>query len=176
MRTRPKSENQRGQGDRQVRRGGNKSIHRVLNMSVHRLIHRHNEMFGIWGCNYWQKKKAANARKLSVVMYYIMETGMDFTYENYHSIRNIDVLDISVEDLVLINRDFKRYIRILKDDGINMTVDLDTAFITCSLESCQGLRKKFFELLKDFLDQHVTYRQMYDEIQKTQQRKGDRCQ
>lgn len=152
-------------------RGGNKSIHRALNMSAHRLIHRHNEMFGIWGYNLQQqtgkKKKAANAvaRKLSVAMYYMMKTGTEFTYENYHSIRNIDVFDIPVEDLVLINRDFKRYIRILKDNGINTTVDLATAYITCSLGSCQGLGKKFFGLLKDFLDHHVTYRQMYDEIQ-----------
>ena len=45
------------------------------------------------------------------------------------------------------------------------TVDLATAYITCSLGSCHGLGKKFFGLLKDFLDHHVTYKQMYDEIQ-----------
>jgi len=28
-----------------------------------------------------------------------------------------------------------------------------------------GPRKKFFGILKDFLDHHVTYKQMYDEIQ-----------
>ena len=129
-------------------------------------------MFGIWGYNLQQqtgkKKKAANAvaRKLSVAMFYMMKTGTEFTYVHYHSIRNIDVFDIPIEDLVLINRDFKRYIRILKENDIHTTVDLATAYITCSLGSYRGLGKKFFGLLKDFLDHHVTYKQMYDETQK----------
>lgn len=153
-----------------TKRGGNKALHKALNMSAHRLIHQHNEMFGIWGYNLQQhtgkKKKAANAvaRKLSVALYYMMKTGTEFTYDNYHSIRNIDVFDIPVEDLVLINSDFKRYIRILKENDINTTVDLATAYITCSLGSCHGLGKKFFGLLKDFLDHHVTYKEMYDDI------------
>lgn len=154
-----------------VMRNGNKALHRALNMSAHRLIRHHNEMFGIWGYNLQQqtgkKKKAANAvaRKLSVALYYMMKTGSEFTYDNYHSIRNIDVFNIPVEELVIINPDFKRYIRILKENNINTTVDLATAYITCSLGSCQGLGKKFFGILKDFLDHHVTYKQMYDEIQ-----------
>ena len=160
-------------------RSGNKALHRALNMSAHRLIHRHNEMFGIWGYNLQQqtgkKKKAANAvaRKLSVALYYMMKTGKEFTYDNYHSIRSIDVFDIPVDDLVLINQDFKRYIRILKENGINTTVDLATAYITCSLGSCQGLGKKFYGILKDFLDHHVTYKQMYDEIQENLHRKKE---
>ena len=32
-----------------IMRNGNKVLHKALNMSAHRLIHRHNEMFGIWG-------------------------------------------------------------------------------------------------------------------------------
>ena len=153
-----------------VMRGGNKPLHKALNMSAHRLIYRHNEMFGIWGYNLQQqtgkKKKAANAvaRKLSVAMYYMMKTGTEFSYDHYHSIRNIDVFDIPVEELVIINPDFKRYIRILKENNINTTVDLATAYITCSLGAFRGLGKKFFGLLKDFLDHHVTYKQMYDEI------------
>ena len=95
----------------------------------------------------------------------MMKTGTEFTYDNYRSIRNIDVFNIPVEDLVLINRDFKRYIRILKEHNINTTVDLATAYITCSLGQHRGLGKKFFGLLKDFLDHHVPYKQMYDEIQ-----------
>lgn len=154
-----------------VTRGGNKPLHKALNMSAHRLIYRHNEMFGIWGYNLQQqtgkKKKAANAvaRKLSVAMYYMMKTGTEFTYDKYHSIRNIDVFNIPIEDLVLIIPDFRRYIRILRDNGINTTVDLATAYVTCSLGSFHGLGKKFFGLLKDFLDHHVSYKQMYDEIQ-----------
>ena len=82
-----------------------------------------------------QKEESCNAvaRKLSVALFYMMKTGTEFTYDNYHSIRNIDVFDIPVDDLVLINQDFKRYIRILKENDINTTVDLATAYITCSL-------------------------------------------
>ena len=164
-----------------VMRGGSKPLHKALNMSAHRLIHHHNEMFGNWGYNLQQqtgkKKKAANAvaRKLSVALFYMMKTGTEFTYDNYHSIRNIDVFDIPVEELVLINRDFKRYIRILKENNINTTVDLATAYITCSLGTCRGLGKKFFGLLKDFLDHHVTYKQMYDEIQDNLNSKEDKA-
>ncbi len=162
-----------------IKRGGCKDLHKALNMSAHRLIHNHNEMFGIWGYNLQQqtgkKKKAANAvsRKLSVAMYYMMKTGTEFSYDNYRSIRNIDVFDIPVEELVLINSDFKRYIRVLKENGINTTVDLATAYITCSLGSCTGLGKKFFGLLKDFLDHHVKYKEMYDEIKENLSKKED---
>lgn len=161
------------------KRGGNKALHKALNSSAHRLIYRHNEAFGIWGYNIWQqtgkKKKASNAvaRKLSVALYYMMKTGTEFTYDNYHSIRSIDVFDIPVEDLVLINPDFKRYIRILKEHNINTTVDLATAYISCSLGSFRGLGKKFFGLLKDFLDHHVTYKQIYDEIQSNHKSKEE---
>ncbi len=162
-----------------VMRGGSKPLHKALNMSAHCIIHRHSKMFGIWGYNLQQqtgkKKKAASAvaRKLSVAMFYMMKTGTEFTYDNYHSIRGIDVFDIPIEELVLINRDLKRYIRILKENNINTTVDLATAYITCSLGACRGLGKKFFVLLKDFLDHHVTYKQMYDEIQEKTNAKED---
>ena len=69
--------------------------------------------------------------------------------------------------------DFKRYIRVLKENGINTTTDLATAYITCSLGSCKGLGKKFFGLLKDFLDHHVTYKQIYDELQDKLNQKED---
>lgn len=155
-------------------RGGSKPLHKALNMSAHHLIHHHNEMFGIRSYNLQQqtgkKKKAANAaaRKLSAAMYCMMKTGTEFSCDNYHLVRNIDVFDIPVEDLVLISRDFKRYIRILKENGINTTINLAAAYITCSLGPCRGPGKKFFGLLKNFPDpdHHVTYKQMYDEIQK----------
>ena len=158
-----------------TKRGGNKDLHKALNASAHRLIYRHNEMFGIWGYNLQQqtgkKKKAANAvaRKLSVAMYYMMKTGTEFTCDNYRSIRNIDVFNIPVEELVIINSDFKRYIRVLKENGIDTTVDLATAYITCSLGSYRGLGKKFYGLLKDFLDHHVKYKELYDQLQKTKE-------
>ena len=99
-------------------------------------------------------------------MLYIMKSGTEFSYDKYRMIRNIDVFNIPVEELVLINRDFKRYIRILHEKEIYTTVDLAVAYITCSLGSCRGLGKKFFKITKDFLDHHVKYKQLYDELQK----------
>ena len=61
----------------------------------------------------------------------------------------------------------------IKGNNISTTVDLATAYITCSLGSCHGLGKKFFGLLKDFLDHHVSYKEMYDEIQKKLNHKED---
>lgn len=106
-------------------------------------------MFDIWGCSLQQqiskKKKIANAaaRKLSSAMFYMMKTGTGFTYDNCHPIRNIDVFDIPVEEPVLINRDFKRYIRILKEHGINTAVDLADSYISCSLGTCMVLAESF---------------------------------
>ena len=157
-------------------RGGCKPLHKALNSSAHRLIYHHKEMFGVWGYNLQQQtgkpKKAANAvaRKLAVAMFYMMKTGQEFSYNNYRMIRNLDVFDIPVEELVIINPDFKRYIRILKEHKIYTTTDLATAYISCQLGSLRGLGKKFFSLLKDFLDHHVTYKQMYDEIQSKQKK------
>ena len=68
---------------------------------------------------------------------------------------------------------YAAYIRVLKENGINTTTDLATAYITCSLGSCKGLGKKFFGLLKDFLDHHVTYKQIYDELQDKLNQKED---
>ena len=102
-----------------------------------------------------------------------MKTSTKFTYDSYHSIRNIDIFDIPVE--VLITSDYKRYIRILKENGINTIADLATADITCSLGSCQGLGKKVFSILKDFLDHLVTYKEMYDKIQSNINHTDVRC-
>jgi hypothetical protein len=111
-------------------------------------------------------KKAANAmtRKLAVAMYYMMLTGQPFSYENYQFMKNLPVLDIPVSELPSIESDFKRYIRILQEHGIHTTFQLVTAYLSCSLGSCRGLGKKFFSVLRIFLNEQHKYKHIYKEL------------
>ena len=86
------------------------------------------------------------------------------------------MFNIPVEELVIINSDFKRYIRVLKENGIETTVDLASAYITCSLGSYRGLGKKSYALLKDFLDHHVKYKELYDQLQKAKEENNEPTQ
>lgn len=58
-------------------------------------------------------------------MFYMMKNGTEFSYDHYHSIRNIDVFNIPAKDLVLINHDFKHYIRILMENDIHTTIKME---------------------------------------------------
>ena len=59
-------------------------------------------------------------------------------------VKDVVIFDITVGDLVQLNKDFKRYIQILKDNDINTTADLITAYLLCSLGNVRGLSRKFF--------------------------------
>ena len=152
------------------KRGGNKELHKVLVSSADRLIRSHTEMFGKWGYNLYNQtgkwKKAANAvaRKLAVALYYMMKTGQPFSYEKYNLVKDLHVLDIPVTALPSIEPDFKRYIRILQEHGINTTSQLVTAYLSCSLGSCRGLGKKFFSVLRIFLNEQHKYKRIYEEL------------
>ncbi len=152
------------------KRGGNKELHKALVSSADRLIRNHTEMFGKWGYNLYNQtgkwKKAANAvaRKLAVALYYMMLTGQPFSYENYNLVKDLHVLDISVTELPAIEPDFKRYIRILQEHGIHTTSQLVTAYLSCRLGSCRGLGKKFFSVLRVYLNEQHKYKKKYDEL------------
>lgn len=152
------------------KRGGNKQLHKILVSSADRLIRNHTEMFGRWGYNLYTQtgkwKKAANAvaRKLAVAMYYMMLTGQPFSYENYQLMKDLPVLDIPVSELPSIEPDFKRYIRILQEHNIHTTSQLVTAYLSCSLGSCHGLGKKFFSVLRTFLNEQHKYKRIYKEL------------
>jgi hypothetical protein len=152
------------------KRGGNKELHKALVSSADRLIRNHTEMFGRWGYNLynqtgkWKKASNAVARKLAVAMYYMMLTGQPFSYENYNLVKNLHVLEIPVSELSSIEPDFKRYIRILEEHGITTTSQLVTAYLSCSLGSCRGLGKKFFSVLRIFLNEQHKYKRIYKEL------------
>ena len=62
-----------------------------------------------------KKKKAANAvaRKLNTALYYMMITRQKFSYENYAIAKASATFNIPVEELLLVNPGFKRYIKYL---------------------------------------------------------------
>ncbi len=152
------------------KRGGNKELHKALVSSADRLIRNHTEMFGRWGYNLYNQtgkwKKAANAvaRKLATALYFMMLTGRPFSYKNYNLVKDLHVLDIPVTELPAIEPDFKRYIRILQEHGIHTTSQLVTAYLSCQLGSCRGLGKKFFSVLRVYLNGQHKYKKKYDEL------------
>jgi hypothetical protein len=156
------------------KRGGNKELHKALVSSADRLIRSHTEMFGRWGYNLynqtgkWKKASNAVARKLAVAMYYMMLTGQPFSYENYNLVKNLHVLEIPVSELPSIEPDFKRYVRILQEHGITTTSQLVAAYLSCSLGSCRGLGKKFFSVLRVFLNDQHRYKRIYEELHSNQ--------
>lgn len=152
------------------KRGGCKELHKALVSSADRLIRNHTEMFGRWGYNLYNQtgkwKKAANAvaRKLAVSLYFMMKTGQPFSYEKYNLIKDIYILDIPVTELPSIEPDFKRYIRILEERGIHTTSQMATAYLSCELGSVRGLGKKFFSVLRIYLNEQHKYKKLYDEL------------
>ena len=155
-----------------VKRGGHKALHGSLCMCASTLIRSHNEMFGRWGyqlyCRSGKWKKAVNAvaRKLASGMYFVWMSQQPFSYEKYNIAREIEVFDIPVEELALLNRKFKRYIKPLHNFGLFTTKQLANAYLSCTLKDAEGLGKAFFSLLDDFFKHHREYQKMYFELKK----------
>ena len=155
-----------------IKRGGCKELHRALTSSGDRLIRCHSELFGRWGYNLycqsgkWKKASNAVGRKLAISLYYMMKSGSEFSYDNYRLIQSIGVFNIPVEELPSLNPDFKRYIRILKDHGIHTTEDMVTAYLSCELGSLHGLGRKFFSVIRDYLNNQHKYQKLYNELHK----------
>ena len=112
----------------------------------------------------WGKATNAVGRKLCVAMYHMMMTGMPFSYENYHIMDKAAVFNISIDELPMLNPDFKRYIKILHENDIHSTVDMITAYLTCSLAGTKGLGNKFFAVIRDFLQHQHKYQVEYKKL------------
>lgn len=99
-------------------------------------------------------------------MYYMMMTGRDFSYDGYNLVKTIDVFDIPVSELSQLNPDFKRYVRILENNGIQTTSQMAVAYLACELDPVKGLGRKFFATIRDFLNNQHKYKTLYNELQK----------
>ena len=99
-----------------------------------------------------------------------------FSYEKYQLTKEISVMNISLEDLVLINSGFRRYIPILKSVGIENTKALVHSYFACELRNCKGLGPKFYTLVKEFTENQNSYRELYDSFFTAEApTKGDFC-
>ncbi|MBQ8945318.1 MAG: IS110 family transposase [Lachnospiraceae bacterium] len=152
------------------KRGGCRPLHNILVNSADKIMRGHSEAFGRWGYMYvqsggkWKKATHAVARKLAIAMYYMMLTGQEFSYEKYSMVKDATVLDIPVEALPELNGDFKRYIKILQEHDLNTTGDVITSYLSCNLASINGLGRKFFTTLQDFITHQRKYREEYQKL------------
>ena len=153
-------------------RKGNKDLHSGLTFAASNLINRHSEPIGQWGYRLylqtgrWKKAVNAVARRLAMSMFQVQLRGEAFSYDKYNIVRRTKVIDISVEDLVVLKPEFNRYIRILKENGIETTSQMVTAYEEFTLTKMKGLGKKFYTLVQDFIDNQKDYKAKYDEIMK----------
>ncbi len=158
-------------------RKGNKDLHSALTLAASNLINRRSESIGRWGYKLylqtgrWKKAVNAVARRLAMSMFQVQLRGEAFSYEKYNIIRRAKVMDISVDELVVLKPEFNRYIRILKENGIETTSQMVTAYEAFSLTHMKGIGKKFYSLVQDFIDNQKDYKARYDEIMKDSNQK-----
>ena len=147
-----------------VKRGGCKELHTALCMAASNLVRKHNEPFGRWGYNIavnsgrWKKGISAVARKLAVALYFMSLRSEEFSYEKYRMMTEPDVIDISIEELANKDPAFKRYVRILISGNIHTTKQMVHSYYLCDLTNVKGLGKKFYGLLKEFIENQEKYR------------------
>ena len=152
------------------KRGGCRELHSIMVASADRVIRAHSEAFGRWGylmaksSGKWKKATNAVGRKICTAMYWMMLTRSEFSYEKYNLAKDAALFDISIDELPMLNPDFKRYIRILHDNDIHSTADMVTAYLSCSLGSMKGLGRKFFVTMQDFLQHQHKYQEEYKKL------------
>ena len=158
------------------KRGGCRVLHSILVTSADRIIRAHSEAFGRWGylmaksTGKWKKATNAVGRKLCTAMYHMMLTGQEFSYDNYSIMQQASVFEIPIDDLPMLNPDFKRYIRILREQGLHTSTDMVTAYLSCSLGGVKGLGRKFFVTMQDFLQRQHHYQNEYKKLKTPQRR------
>ena len=155
------------------KRGGCRVLHAILVTSADRIIRAHSEAFGRWGylmaksSGKWKKATNAVGRKLCTAMYHMMMSGTEFSYDNYKIMQQASIFDIPIDELPMLNPDFKRYIKILHENDIHTTADMATAYLSCSLGGTKGLGRKFFVTIQDFLQRQHYYQVEYKKLHPT---------
>lgn len=145
------------------KRGGNKDLHTMLHQAASNMMRVHKEPFGAWGYRIymqtgkWRKGTNAVARRLAVAMYHMQMNGQDFTYDGYKSAVPPEVVNITILQLSQINPAFRRYITPLGKAEIYNTDVMVKAYNECRLKKVQGLGKKFFSLVREFIDNQEYY-------------------
>ena len=86
------------------------------------------------------------------------------SYEKYHLINEKKVINISIDDLAKINPNFKRYVKALKENNIETTSQMASSYYSFSFTKIKGVGKKFYGLVKEFIDKQDEYKIKYDEL------------
>lgn len=148
------------------KRKGNLDIHSKLCQCAAVIIHHASEPFGRWGTQLWQrtgsfaKARTAVARKLCIALYYVQKKGEPFSYDMYRLEEPI-VLDIQLEELVIIDPRFKRYIKKMIPLGIESTQEMVHWFQLCKFKKVKGLGKGFYDLVRQFISSQQKYEELY---------------
>lgn len=145
------------------KRGGNKDLHTALHQAASNLMRVHNEPFGQWGYQLymqsgkWKKGTNAVARRLTTALYYMQLNGQEFSYKAYKSAEPPKVINITILQLSQINPEFKRYITPLGRAEIYNTEIMVRSFTECRLKNVRGVGKKFYGLVREFIDNQDYY-------------------
>ena len=143
-------------------------IHSKLCQSAGLLINHESEPFGRWGeqlkqrTGSFSKARSAVARKLCIALYYVQKKGVEFSYENYR-LEEPTVLDISLEELIIIEPKFKRYVKKMLPLNVTTTQELVHWFQLCKFKRVKGLGKGFYSLVREFIDTQDHYIELYNE-------------
>lgn len=152
------------------KRGGNIVLHKTLCSCANRLLSHPSEMFGRWGNSLVKKGTSRNrarnavARKLAVALYYMMLYSKAFSYEKYDLPQEMILLDISLEEFAKMVPKFRRYIRILNEMEVTTTGELVRAYVTCCFDDVDGLGRKFFQIVRHFIDNQHDYRTKWESL------------
>ncbi|GHU69322.1 hypothetical protein FACS1894184_13160 [Clostridia bacterium] len=150
-----------------VKRSGCRNIHTALTMAASVLVKNHDEMFGQWGYRLykqsgrWKKATNAVARKLAVSLFHMHMKAEPFSYDKYKLVTEEDVIDVKLEAFSAVVPEFKRYMRVLIPTGVETTRELVKRYYNCTLRDVRGLGKKFYSILKDFIDNQKRYRELF---------------
>ena len=121
------------------KRHGNKELHEALTRAANVIMKANNEPFGRWGnrmakeSGRWKKAVNAVARKICIALYYMQKNQEEFSYEKYNLSKPPKVIDITLEELVELEPSFRRFVKILSDNGYHKTQDIVNAFRYCRL-------------------------------------------
>ena len=152
------------------KRGGNIVLHKTLCSCGSRLITFPYEMFGRWGHSMVKKGTSRNrarnavARKLAVALYYMMLYNKPFSYEKYDLPQEMILLDIPLSDFAKMEPRFHRYIHILEELSVITTGQLIREYVTCKLDNIDGLGRKFFTIVRGFIDNQHDYRDKWEAL------------
>ena len=74
------------------------------------------------------------------------------------------MIDRPLDNLIILNPDFKRYERILKANGILTTREMVVQYYACKLKDYRDLGKKSYGFIRDFIINQKQYREQYYDL------------